>query len=459
MSSEDNFNFDNDGDDQEQDDFGQEGGDEQEGDGQNETPEQKYQRAKNLLGFEDFEAIDIFYDIYVDPNATVTLQGKSLKRAAITLSQYDDYERVLGALTDVFGAYNDKIIDENYCSKIVRKMMLNIRNEQALTDFLNTAAENIDKSTQLQLFIDVKLRQAELALKKSEFNEAREELTEVEQFVGTTPDKKDTQMCNSLIRILFLKIEIEEVFSKDENAIFDYYKSLKNIDPNLAFSQDRQKAVIKKIEGQMALYNRDFNAAVDLFHDAFKDFDSSGSEKKIDCLPFLALAIMCTRDLNNMNFQDPLINPYINHPIVAPLKQLLDAFMLTKYVKFDYLLDSAKKIFMQKIQNADFYFDLLDEVRVFVLRNNIKIFCPSYKKIEFDFLSKEFKCPIEEAQRLIYDLIVSDELRALVDTDANLVILKKIAVPSPYLENVQTMLNSVGETVKRQSKLEKIIIE
>ena len=50
-------------------------------------------------------------------------------------------------------------------------MMINVsRNEQALNDFMNSAIEKINKSTQLPLFVDVKLRQAETALKKADYN-------------------------------------------------------------------------------------------------------------------------------------------------------------------------------------------------------------------------------------------------------------------------------------------------
>lgn len=459
MSEEDDFNFDdNENDEQEGGEFDQEEG-EQEGVDSNGTPEEKYQKAKELLGFEDYEAIDLFYDIYCDPSASLTIKGKSLKRAAVTLSQTDDYERIIGALTDVFAAYADGIISSDFCSKIVRKMMPNVRNEDALSNFLCTAAENIDKNNQIQLFIDVKLRQAELSLKKSEFEEARQELSDVEQYVGTSHENIDKQMLNSLIRVLFLKIEIEEVFSKDEDAIFDYYKSLMDIDPNMSFGLDRQKAVLKKIEGQKALYNRDFTQAVELFHEAFKLFDSAGSDKKIDCLPFLALSVMCTKQLNDISFSDPQITPYLNHPIVVPLRQLLDTFNTSKYAKFAYLLDSAKKVFIQKIQNASYYCNLLDEVRIFVLRNNIKIFCPSYKKIELVFLSKELKCQMEEARDLVIDLINNDEIHGNVDIDTNLLILQKIVNESPYLKNVQEMLNALKNTVKKQLKTKKIIIE
>lgn len=464
MSEEEEINFNDDGD----DDFGgQEGGDEFVGEGgedefdqnqNSETPEGKYQRAKGLLGFENEEAVDLFYDIFCDPNADLKIQAKSLKRAAITLSQTDDYERILGSLTDVFNAYTDHIIDDQLCSKIIRRMMQNIRSEQALLDFLDLAAKNIDKNVQMQLFIDVKLRQAEISLKGADYDAAQQELSDVEQFIGIPPDKADVGMCNSAVRVLFLKIELAEVFSKDEKEVFKYYEQLMSI-PNMTFSLDRQNAVITKIEGQMELHNKNFKKATELFHESFKLFDASGSDRRLDCLPFLALSIMCSKDVDSMEFSDPQISPYINHPIVAPLKQLLDAYTDNKFTKFDELLESAKKIFQQKISDPSFYNSLLDDVRLFVLRNTIKAFCPTYKRLDLSFLSKELKCQENEAKDLVFDLIISHELHANVDLEENLIIMQTIVDQSPYLKNVQSMLDSLAAKVRYQHKIEKLRIE
>lgn len=425
-----------------------------EGDEDN-TPEGKYQRAKGLLGFNDLDAIDLFYDIYCDLSADIKLQGKALKRAAITLSQTDDFERILGSLTDVFTANSEGTIDDELCSKIVRRMMANlIRNEQALTDFLDLAVEKVNKSTQLPLFVDIKLRQAELALKKADYNNVQKDLSEIEQYVGIPPDKSDRQMCQSAVRILLLKIELAEAFTQNEKDIFDFYKIINQI-PDITLN-DRQKAVLTKIEGQIALHKNLFENAVKAFQTAFMLFDDSGSDKRLDCLPFLALSIMCTEDKVAMAFNDPKINPYVNHPIVAPLKQLLDQYKDNKYVKFLNLLESAKKVFQQKAKNAEPYIKLLDKVRIFVLRNNINEFCLSYKKLEFKFLSKELQCSVEEGRRVVFELIISRQLQALVDTDANLIIIQEIKEPSIYLENIQIMLNSLSDTVKRLTKKERI---
>lgn len=418
------------------------------------TPEEKYQYAK---GLDDLEAVDIFYSLYADLNADVKIQGKSLKRAAIILSTTDDYERILGSITDVFSAFQEGVIDNAYCTKIVKRMISNlIRNEQALSDFLDVALENVSKRKQLPLYVDLKLRQAEMSLKKADYITAQNHLSEINQNITIPPDKKDSQMCDLAFRTLLLQIDLTDAFTQDEDEIFVYFQILKDIPENSM--NDRQKALLNKIEGQICLHRKEFDKAVSLFQKSFYLFDDSGSDKRLDVLPFYALAIMCTEDKDAIVFNDTKISPYVSHPIVAPLKQLLDEYKSDNYVKFCYLLDPAKKVFQMKVKNADFYFSLLDKVRAFVLRNNILRFCASYLKIELKFLAMELKSSVEEVRKLVFDLILEGEMQAVVDTDANLIIVLEVPEKSIYLENIKIMIDSLGDTIRKLTAKERIIL-
>ena len=420
-----------------------------------ETAEGKYERAKGLLGFSDLEAIDLFYEIYCDLSAPVKLQGKALKRAAITLSQTDDYERIMGSLTDVFTAYSENTIDNALCTKIVRRMMSNVRNEQALSNFLEISSEKIDKSNQLQLYVDIKIRQAEMSLKNADYTIAQNQLSEVENFVQVTPDSTDKQMLNSKVHVLLLKIQLAQIFTKDEQSIFEFNKELKAI-PNVSLNQDYQNAVLLKIDGQELIHKGQFEEAIKKLHEAFKLFDKAGNDGRVDCLPFLALAIMATGNTSNMIFNDSQMSPYVDHPIVCPLKQLNDTFKLNNYVKYEELLPSAKNVFLQKVKDASCYFKLLDQIRLMVLQNNVQVFCPSYKRVELQFLTKELKCKVEEARRAVFDLIINRKLNALYDTDSNVILMQEIEPKSIYLQNVELMINSLNDTIVRQTKRDKI---
>ena len=413
------------------------------------TPEGKYQAAKDSLGFDNEYAVDLFYEVYCDPNADLKLQAKSIKHAAITISTFDDFERVLGALTDVFQAFEDNLIDGPLCTKIINSMVSNLlRSEEGLTKFLNLATEKVSKTTQLQLFIDLKIRQAELAMKIAYYDDVRAYLAEIEPYCPFPPDPSDRPMRNACVRIIILKIELADTKDKDENEMLSLYKQLHEI-PDFTLNT-RQRAVVTKIEGIMALHNRNFAEARKKFFDAFKLFDEAGSDKRVTCLPYLTLASMCNHETTNV-FSDAQILPYKMHPLVAPLCQLLESYHNGDLLTFDYKTDSAAKVF-----GNQFYTDLINEVRIIVFRGAIKNFCLLHKRIEFSYIAKYFKSNIDEVKTHVIDLILNKELKALIDKDSGFIIMQQERKPSQYLLNVDRMLSAMESSLNRMVQAQKI---
>ncbi|OHT16799.1 hypothetical protein TRFO_12865 [Tritrichomonas foetus] len=414
------------------------------------TPEAKYQAAKESLGFDDLYSVDLFYEVFCDENADKKLQSKSLKHAAITLSQHDDFERVLGALTDVFQAHDDELIDDKLCSQIVSSMMTNLlRSEEGLTKFLELATEKVNKSTQLSLYMDLKLRQAELSMRKAYYEEVKEYLSNVEQYCCFPPDPNDRQMCSAAVRILILKIELVDAYEKDEDQMFAYYKQFQSI-PEIPLNA-RQNAVLTKIQGLLALHERKFKEAREKFYKAFQLFDEAGSDKRIHCLPYLALAAMCSREREANVFLDPQIMHYKQHALVAPLDQLLDSYQKSNIVEYNQRIESASKVLFSK-----YYDSLLNEIRLFVLRGAIQRFCQSYKRVKFEYVAKKLECKPDEVVSQVYDLILSHELRALVDNDT--IIMQEQKKPSPYLLNVKQLIDAMEGAINGMGRKMKLKI-
>ena len=77
-----------------------------------------------------------------------------------------------------------------------------------------------------------------------------------------------------------------------------------------------------------------------------------------------------------------------------------------------------------------------------------------YKKVEFKFLSEKLQCSTEEVRNIVFDLIISRELNALIDTDSNLILLQEIPQKSIYLQNVELMVDELGDRIRRLTRRE-----
>ena len=408
------------------------------------TPEGKYRSAKDYIGFDDMQAVCMFYDVYNDESAEVPLRMRALQRAAVVLAQHDDVDQIMQALELVFACHECQWLESVKCQQTIQEMLANVvRSEELYTQFLEKAAERVDRNTQIHLFLDLKLRQCEMMMKNADYDKAREYMTEAEQFCPLPPDSSDASMCHSAIRLLILKIEFAD-FEGNEDAMFDYYAQAQAI-PKQSLAP-RQTAVLTQIEGLQAFGKRDFRTARAKFYDAFTAFNELGSDKRIKCLPYCSLASMLLHEVVSI-FMAPEVMNFKNHPVVAPLAQLNEAYQRSDIVLFNSRIPSAQKVF-----KSPFYDGLIDEVRRYVLSGAVKNFCPTFNRVSLSYIAKELESPEPEVTQTCYNLILRGSLNGLVDPSSNMYIKKKPFVPSPYLANTNELLARLEALVRKSEK-------
>lgn len=409
--------------------------------GDTSTPEGKYRAAKDYIGFDDMNAVCLFYDIYNDEEASLDLRMRALRRAAVVLSQHDDVEQIIQAVDLIFACYECQWLDGEKCKQTIREMLSNVvRSEEGLTQFLERACEKVDKVTQTDLFLDLKLRQSELMMKYADYEKAAEYLKEAEQFCPLPPDPNDPVMCRCAIRILILKIEFADM-ENNEEAMFDYYAQASEI-PKQTLST-RQNAVLMQLEGLKAFKRRDFRTARSKFFDAFTAFNEMGSDKRVKCLPYCSLAAMLSHEAVSI-FMAPEVMSFSNHPVVAPVSQLNDAYRSADIVLFNERVPAAQQVF-----KSPFYNELIDEVRHYVLAGALQKYCPNFSRVHLSFVAKELKSKESEVVAIVYNLIVCGKLHGLVDPSESLLIMQKPHVKSPYMENLDYLLDGLERIVDK----------
>ena len=409
------------------------------------TPLGRYQSAKDYIGFDDMNAVCLFYEVYNDEEAEVPLRMRALRKAAVVLSQHDDIEQILQALELLFACYECQWLDGDKCQDTIREMLANVvRSEEVLTQFLDKATERVDKNNQVNLYLDLKLRQCELMLKYADYEKAGEFMREAEEFCPLPPDPNDRGMCRAAIRLLILKIEFAD-FENNEEAMFAYYKQASAI-PKQTLSP-RQSAVLLQIEGLQAFNNRQFSVARSKFFDAFQTFNELGSDKRVKCLPYVSLAAMLVHESVSI-FMAPEVRHFLNHPAVAPLAQLNDAYRASDVVLFTQRIPSAQLIF----NSSPYYNGLIDEVRQYVLLGAVKNFCRAFSRVELQYVAEKLETAEKEIVSVVHKLIVAGELEALVDPAAKLIIMQKSYATSRYIANIDNLLDGIELLVTKAEK-------
>ena len=448
MSDEEIY-FDEDGGDDGADD-GVENAEEDEMQTTQEGPDGKYRAAKEVIGFDDNNAVQLLYDVYNDTEADPNLRGKAICRAGLVLSQHDDTEQLIQAVELILACCHAGMIRPDKCEAVIRDMLGNVmRSEDVVTQFLAVATEKSKENSQLDLFLDLKLRQCEMMLKYADYGKAREYLSEAEHFCPIPPDPNDPAMCRAAVRLLIVRIELADV-DNDEEAMFSNFNEAMHISrTNL---NPRQLAVFTQIEGYQMLNANDVKGARAKFFEAFRLFNDAGSDKRVKCLPYCALAAMLSLEDVNL-FMAPEVREFGGHPVVAPLAQLMQAYEQVDIVAFNDRFDSATKVF-----NSEFYTNRLHEVRLYVLSKAIRKVSQKFSRVQMSYIAESLHSPISEVRDLVYEMIVNGEMNALVDSQTDLITMKQPRPPSIYMDGAAELLRSVRELVNKVEQETKIRI-
>ncbi|OHS96487.1 cop9 signalosome complex subunit [Tritrichomonas foetus] len=410
------------------------------------TPEKKYKAAKDSVGFDDYFAIDTFYDVYCDETAREKIRRKSLKKAAITLSQHDDdIERILGALTDICQAYEDKFFDKDDLFETVTGMLSNLmKSNSALLTFLEAATEKVKlEGIDQTFFIDLKLRQCELMMLNQDYEKAKEYLTEIQPMLHFPPKEDDIIMCSSCIRFLTIKIEFADLFNREDKMI-NLFRQSQNIS-QVSLSTN-QKALLTKIEGIVLLKERKFKEAKEQLFKSFELFDEVGSVQRVRVIPYCALAEMLTRGLMSL-FMNPKVIPFKQHEKVMAIEQLYNAYMSNNILRYNELIEPASKLF----SDNPFYHQLILEIRQYVLRGALFAFCRSFQRVGLNYAAQKLGSSPEEIKKQIMDLILSHEIRALYDPKNDQIVIREAMKPSQYLLNTNSMIEAMENYVDKMT--------
>lgn len=102
-------------------------------------------------------------------------------------------------------------------------------------------------------------------------------------------------------------------------------------------------------------------------HQAFKSYDEAGSTRRVQCLKYLVLANMLMEsEVDPFNAQEA--KPYKNHPEVAAMTNLVDAYQRNDIGEFEKILKNNKKTIMDDPFIRNYIEDLLRKIRTLVRR-------------------------------------------------------------------------------------------
>ena len=421
------------------------------GDSENQTPQSIYTSAKDNIGLaDDLETIELFMQVFEQAEDS-NLKSKAIGHALIIMAQMDDVDTVIQTLDKYIDMANSNKVKPKRFEKTLNEVLNRSWHSEAVyTAVLNDCINKVDKNDYMELFLDLQFRQLEFQLNAGLQPEAEKIAKELEENIPLTPDPNDTVMTKFASRLLTTNMDLALARGDEMGAIHFY--SLISALPQSDVPSLRVSGVLKQTQGLEQLHEGHYQSAKNLLREAFTDFNNSGNDKRLTVLPYYTIAFMLCKERSVDPYRAQELLVLQNHPLVAPMRQLFDAYINNDYVKYQEKLPSAKESF-----NSEFYSSKLDDIGYDVLSHCIIKFTKPYSAVKINYIANQLKCNENDVRKAIFQLIYKEdkiegekEKFGMVIDEINDILVKKKNVEIDNLLSPFTKVLDVLDNVANQ---------
>ena len=220
---------------------------------------------------------------------------------------------------------------------------------------------------------------------------------------GSDDKSKDTY----LLEVYCLETQLSSATNNANRMRLIYPKTL-NL--NATVSDPRIMGIIREEGGKMRMSESNWDGAYNEFFEAFKSYQEAGNSRARDCLKYVVLASMLA--LNEINiFASREAKAFSDDREILAMSELRTSLDDNDLPRFEKTICNQANRIMDEPFLMTYIEPLRRRMREQVLLHLIK----PYRKITFDFLSKELNIQVEEVEMLIVDMILENRMIAQID--------------------------------------------
>eukprot|EP01137_Pigoraptor_chileana_P015100 Opistho-2@70619 len=379
--------------------------------------ENQYYNSKALKDSDAREAIEGFERVLSLETEKGEWGFKALKQMVKLHFRTGKFDAMIAKYRQLL-TYIKTAVTRNYSEKSINAILDYISTSQRmdlLQEFYETTLEALREAKNDRLWFKTNLKLGKLYFDRAEYNRLARILKQLHQSCtqddGTDDLKKGTQ----LLEIYALEIQMYTAQKNNKRLKALYERSLRI---KSAIPHPLIMGVIRECGGKMHLSEGQWEAAHTDFFEAFKNYDESGSVRRIQCLKYLVLANMLMRsEINPFDSQEA--KPYKNDPEILAMTNLVSAYQHNDIREFEKILRENRSTIMDDPFIRDYIEDLLRNIRTQVLLRLIR----PYTRIRLPFISRELNIPAEDVQSLLVSLILDHSVRGHIDQVNGLLVL------------------------------------
>jgi len=380
--------------------------------------ENQYYAAKGLKSDGDLRgALESFQQVLELESEKGDWGFKALKQMIKLTFSLEKYDKVISYYQQLL-TYIKTAVTKNYGEKSINSILDYVSNSKQtdlLQEFYEITLNALKEAKNERLWFKTNIKLGRLYFELKQFDKLKQILKQLRNSCQTEFGEDDQKKGTQLLEIYALEILMCTEL-KNNKALQKLYEQ--SVHVKSAIPHPLIMGTIRECGGKMHLRNGEFDKAHTDFFEAFKNYDESGSLRRISCLKYLVLANMLMKsDINPFYSQET--KPFRNEPDIVVMTQLVTAYQRNDIEKFEQVVRSNQAVVMDDPFIKEHLDELLRNVRTEVLLRLLK----PYVKINIGYLAEELKVSKEKVVQLLVE-IIQDKRRDLRIDQINQVVIK-----------------------------------
>jgi len=221
--------------------------------------------------------------------------------------------------------YIKSAVTKNYAEKSINSILdyvSNSRQTDLLQQFYEITLDALKGAKNDRLWFKTNTKLGKLYFDLNQFDKLKHVIKQLRNSCQTEFGEDDQKKGTQLLEIYALEIQMytEQKNNKALQKLYDQSVHVKSAIPHPLIM-----GTIRECGGKMHLRNAEFDKAHTDFFEAFKNYDESGSTRRIVCLKYLVLANMLMKSgINPFDSQET--KPFRNEPEIVAMTQLVAAY-------------------------------------------------------------------------------------------------------------------------------------
>jgi len=217
-----------------------------------------------------------------------------------------------------------------------------------------------------------------------------------------------------------------------------------------AIPHPRTLGTIHECSGKVMLYEHKWSNAKQEFFDAFRNYDESGSPRRVLCLRYIVLAALL-ENTKISPFESPETKSLVTNEEIVPVVELWDAFEKFDVEKFNVAVKRA-------YAGDEFASQFLPIVIRCFQYQKISEIVKAYSKVKISFIADQLKIDVDECEASLVEFIIDGRLDGSIDQIQKILLMKeegadevdvKYHAMAQWSRHVQQVSTAIGKKIIR----------